>query len=185
MKVKSESEVNQFCPTLSDLMDCSLPGSAVHGIFQARVLEWGAIAFSAPCLPASPKFASTQADALPTSASEPNSAPHASGSSSRTQRTTSCQTCSAPGICNLPNATPPTPITWFCLRPSSLLAPDLISPRSVSLQASGQPIPLVFSLHRNLPVQASTTSADLATLPHLTGLSSSLALQSILCILPG
>ena len=45
-KVKSESEVTQSCPTLSDLMDCSLPGSSVHGIFQARILEWGAIAFS-------------------------------------------------------------------------------------------------------------------------------------------
>ena len=46
MKVKSEREVAQSCPTLSDTMDCSLPGSSVHGIFQARVLEWGAIAFS-------------------------------------------------------------------------------------------------------------------------------------------
>ena len=46
MKVKSESEVAQSCPTLSDPMDCSLPGSSVHGILQARVLEWGAIAFS-------------------------------------------------------------------------------------------------------------------------------------------
>ena len=45
MKVKSESEVSQSCPTLSDPMDCSPPGSSVHGIFQARVLEWGAIAF--------------------------------------------------------------------------------------------------------------------------------------------
>ena len=44
MKVKSESEVAQSCPTLSDPMDCSLPGSSVHGIFQAGVLEWGAIA---------------------------------------------------------------------------------------------------------------------------------------------
>ena len=43
MKVKSESEVAQLCPTLSDPMDCSLPGSSVLGIFQARVLEWGAI----------------------------------------------------------------------------------------------------------------------------------------------
>ena len=43
---ESESEVAQLCPTLSDPMDCSLPGSSVHGIFQARVLEWGAIAFS-------------------------------------------------------------------------------------------------------------------------------------------
>ena len=42
-KVKSESEVAQSCPTLSDPTDCSLPGSSVHGIFQARVLEWGAI----------------------------------------------------------------------------------------------------------------------------------------------
>ena len=47
MKVKSESEVAQSCPTLNDPMDCSLPGSSIHGIFQARVLEWGAIAFSA------------------------------------------------------------------------------------------------------------------------------------------
>ena len=46
MKVKSESEVAQLCPTLSDPMDCSLPGSSVHGIFQAKVLKWGAIAFS-------------------------------------------------------------------------------------------------------------------------------------------
>ena len=46
MKVKSESEVAQSCPTLSDPMDCSPPGSSVHGTFQARVLEWGAIAFS-------------------------------------------------------------------------------------------------------------------------------------------
>ena len=46
MKVKSESEVAQSCPTLSDPMDCSLPGSSIHGICQARVLEWGAIAFS-------------------------------------------------------------------------------------------------------------------------------------------
>ena len=46
MKVKSESEDAQLCPTLSDPMDCSLPGSSIHGIFQARVLEWGAIAFS-------------------------------------------------------------------------------------------------------------------------------------------
>ena len=46
MKVKSESEVSQLCLTLRDPMDCSPPGSSVHGIFQARVLEWGAIAFS-------------------------------------------------------------------------------------------------------------------------------------------
>ena len=46
MKVKSESQVAQSCPTLRDSMDCSLPGSSVHGISQARVLEWGAFAFS-------------------------------------------------------------------------------------------------------------------------------------------
>ena len=46
MKVKSESEVTQSCLTLHDPIDCSLPGSSDHGIFQAKVLEWGAIAFS-------------------------------------------------------------------------------------------------------------------------------------------
>ena len=46
MKVKSESEVTESCPTLSDPMDCSLPDSSVHGSFQARVLEWSAIAFT-------------------------------------------------------------------------------------------------------------------------------------------
>ena len=50
MKVKSESEVAQSCPTFSDLMDCSLQGSSVHGIFQARVLEWSAIALSNKCI---------------------------------------------------------------------------------------------------------------------------------------
>ena len=49
MKVKSESEVTQSCLTLSDLVDCSLPAFSAHGIFQARVLEWGAIAFSDLC----------------------------------------------------------------------------------------------------------------------------------------
>ena len=48
MEVKSESEVAQLCSTLHDRMDCSLPGSSVHRIFQARVLEWGAIVFSVP-----------------------------------------------------------------------------------------------------------------------------------------
>ena len=47
MKVKSESELAQLCPTLSDPIDCTLPGTSIHGIFQARVLEWVAIAFSA------------------------------------------------------------------------------------------------------------------------------------------
>ena len=50
MKVKSENEVTQSCPTLRDPMDCSLPGASAHGIFQARVLEWGAIDFSAKYL---------------------------------------------------------------------------------------------------------------------------------------
>ena len=56
MKVKSESEVAQSFPTLSNPMDCSLPGSSVHGIFQARVLEWGAIAFSDIILSKSVQF---------------------------------------------------------------------------------------------------------------------------------
>ena len=55
MKAKSESEVTQSCPTLSNPMDWSLPGSSIHGIFQARVLEWGAIAFSGLCNEASRK----------------------------------------------------------------------------------------------------------------------------------
>ena len=54
MKVKSESEVGQLCPTLSDPMDCSPPGSSTHGIFQVRVLEWADIAFSASPLLVSP-----------------------------------------------------------------------------------------------------------------------------------
>ena len=55
-KVKSESEVTQLCSTLSNPMDCSLPGSSVHGIFQARVLEWVAIAFSGCCFLELPKI---------------------------------------------------------------------------------------------------------------------------------
>ena len=49
MKVESESEVAQLCPTLHDHLDCSLPSSSVHGIFQAKILEWVAIAFSNGC----------------------------------------------------------------------------------------------------------------------------------------
>ena len=70
MDVKIESEVAQLCPTLSDPMDCSLPGSSVHGIFQARVLEWGAIAFSengvafAYKLDTFPKFSKSSLDYL-------------------------------------------------------------------------------------------------------------------------
>ena len=56
MKVKSESEADQSCPTPSDPMDCSPPGSSVHGIFQARVLEWVAIAFSKPQNKCSTKY---------------------------------------------------------------------------------------------------------------------------------
>ena len=59
MKVKSESEVAQSCSTLRDPMDCSLPGSSVHGIFQARVLEWGAVAFSKTSVLATFLFSST------------------------------------------------------------------------------------------------------------------------------
>ena len=55
MKVKSESEVAQLCPTLQNPMDCSAPGTSIHGIFQARVLEWVAIAFSGLMLLGWPK----------------------------------------------------------------------------------------------------------------------------------
>ena len=58
MKVKSESEVAQSCLTLSDPMDCSPPGSSIHGIFQARVLEWGAMAFSKPWMLSVSKYTS-------------------------------------------------------------------------------------------------------------------------------
>jgi len=58
VKVKSESEVTQSCPTPRDPMDCSLPGSSVHGIFQARVLEWVAIAFSGKPTISSVQFSS-------------------------------------------------------------------------------------------------------------------------------
>ena len=51
MKGKSESEVTQSCPTVRDPMDCSIPGSSVHGIFQARVLEWGAKTFLKGSIP--------------------------------------------------------------------------------------------------------------------------------------
>ena len=66
MKVKSESEVAQSCPTFGDPMDCSLPGFSLHGIFQARVLEWGAISFSGdlPDPGVKPRSPILQADAL-------------------------------------------------------------------------------------------------------------------------
>ena len=67
MKVKRESEVAQWCPTLRDPMDCSLPGSSVHGIFQARALKWGAIASSGGFvegLPALSRFTAPPGDAL-------------------------------------------------------------------------------------------------------------------------
>ena len=59
MQVKSESEVTQLCPTLSGPTDCSLAGFSIHGIFQARVLEWGAITFS-ETFPRTPLFLSYQ-----------------------------------------------------------------------------------------------------------------------------
>ena len=59
MKVKSESEVAQTCLTLNDPMDCSLPSSSIHGIFQARVLEWVAVAFS-DLITYSPQFPVTE-----------------------------------------------------------------------------------------------------------------------------
>ena len=69
MKVKSEREVAQSCPTLSHPMDCSPPGSSIRGIFQARVLEWGAIAFSRESSPHRDQICllNWQADSLPLS----------------------------------------------------------------------------------------------------------------------
>ena len=73
VKVNSESEAAQSCPTLSDPMDYSLPGSSVHGIFQARVLEWGAIAFSIQLLSCVQLFATTWTAACQASLSITNS----------------------------------------------------------------------------------------------------------------
>ena len=67
MKVKSEREVAQSCPTLSDPMDYSLPGSSAHGIFQARVLEWGAIAFSGLIAQSCPNLCDPMDCSLPSS----------------------------------------------------------------------------------------------------------------------
>ena len=77
MKVKSGSEVTQLCPTPSDPMDCSLPGSSVHGIFQARVLEWGAIESSSAngLLGSRPQKASGQPGFHPTGKSGDKSHP--------------------------------------------------------------------------------------------------------------
>ena len=69
MKVKSESEVTQSCLTLSNPMDCSLPGSSVLGIFQARVLEWGAVAFFGQAFLQSPKYFLQVVEGLPRPAS--------------------------------------------------------------------------------------------------------------------
>ena len=67
MKVKSESEVSQSCPTLPDPMDCSLPGSSIHGIVQARVLEWDAIAFSDASMLLFPFISPSSSSPLPLS----------------------------------------------------------------------------------------------------------------------
>ena len=75
MKVKSESEVAQSCLTLHNPMDCSPPGSSIHGIFQARVLEWGAIAFSA-LQSTSAEIKSSQSTALKISAQKFSQASH-------------------------------------------------------------------------------------------------------------
>ena len=65
MKVKSESEVSQSCPTLHNSMDCSPPGSSIHGLFQARILEWDAIAFSSTTCPKSlPQYQLQSANCL-------------------------------------------------------------------------------------------------------------------------
>ena len=70
MKVKTESEVAQSCPTLSDPMDCSLPGSSIHGIFQARILQWGTIAFSGTFLSSVQFSRSVVSDSLRTHESQ-------------------------------------------------------------------------------------------------------------------
>ena len=73
----SEHEVAQSCPTLCDPMDCSLPGSSVHGIFQARFLEWIAISFSSPGdlsnTEVKPRYPTLQADSLPADYKKPGS----------------------------------------------------------------------------------------------------------------
>ena len=76
MKGKSESEGAQSCPTLHDPMDYSLPGSSVHGIFQARVLEWGAIAFST--IPAAAATAAKSLQSCPTLCNPIDSSPSGS-----------------------------------------------------------------------------------------------------------
>ena len=73
IKVKSESEVAQSCPTLSDTMDCSPPGPSVHGIFQARVLEWGVIAFSVAAAAAAKSLQSCLTLCSPIDGSPPGS----------------------------------------------------------------------------------------------------------------
>ena len=89
MKVKSEREVTQSCLTLSDPMDFSLPGSSIHGIFQARVLEWGAIAFSARLLRVAEKRLHPQTPKAPTAShSQP------SGSCSVTRNALQSRSCS-------------------------------------------------------------------------------------------
>ena len=70
MKVKSESEVTQSCLTLSDPTDCSPPGSSIHGIFQARVLEWGAIALSVKGANSNQTSVMVQKDIFPNDNSE-------------------------------------------------------------------------------------------------------------------
>ena len=76
MKVKSESEVAQSCLTLSDPMNCSLPGSSAHGIFQARVLEWGASAFSVCCAKCAQSLQSCPTLCDPMDCSPPGSSVH-------------------------------------------------------------------------------------------------------------
>ena len=71
MKVKSESEVARSCLTLSNPMDCSPPGSSIHGIFKARVLEWGAIAFSNE-IPRIVKFIESQSTSVDASVGRGN-----------------------------------------------------------------------------------------------------------------
>ena len=77
IKMKSESEVAQSCPTLSDPTDCTLPGSCVHGILQARVLEWGAIAFSNICTINSLLFSQSVSHSVVSDSLQPHGLQHA------------------------------------------------------------------------------------------------------------
>ena len=106
-KMNIEHEVAQSCPTLSDLMDCSLPDSSVHGIFQARVLEWGAIAFSKSDVRPRQVSKRRQTTSEPCSSKYHKMAAHAHIWSSFIQKRASLVTQSSPILCNPMDCSPP------------------------------------------------------------------------------